>query len=171
MAKQARELLPQAVVAALSKKKSLRTATDWRIIAEHFWVMVEEATAKMHDLEALATDGWASAEAAVGDANEALAIIEDYRELVGEAMQVIRDHPAAAKLRRKAEALSKLQSERASNPRQRTAALRKMKASFLRADLDAWEREHGTPRGFLKAKAKALGVSTKTLSNYLAGDD
>jgi len=86
-------------------------------------------------------------------------------------MQVIRDHPAAAKLRRKAEALSKLQSERASNPRQRTAELRKMRASFLRADLAAWVREHNTSRGFLKAKAKALGVSTKTLSNYLAGDD
>jgi hypothetical protein len=41
----------------------------------------------------------------------------------------------------------------------------------LRADLAAWVREHNTSRGFLKAKAKALGVSTKTLSNYLAGDD
>jgi len=149
----------QAVIAALSR----RSLYARRGLADHrraFLGDVEEATAKMHDLEALATDGWASAEAAVGDANEALAIIEDYRELVGEAMQVIRDHPRQ-RTTSKGRALSKLQSERASNPRQRTAELRKMRASFLRADLAAWYGST-THRRLLEAKAKALGVSTKT---------
>lgn len=167
MAKKTRAMLPRAVVAALAKKESVRTVTEWRTIAKHFWKMVKIAAAEMNAFRTLAVKAVAQAEAAVSDTEQCLAVVREYDELLVEAIHHLRNHPAAAKLRSKAEALSKAQSLRARKPRARTKELRQETPHFLRENLLAYVREHGTVRNFFKDQAKRLRVTTKKLRDHM----
>ena len=107
------------------------------------------------------------AERAIASHEEALRLLEQALQMLEAVMPTLAREKylkvIATKLHEGLRTINRRQRDNAMQPRPATAKLREVEPSYLQKDLLAWARERGTPRGFMKSKAKALNTTPKTL--------